>query len=92
MYKKFKFILDGVLIFFIFLVTTELGLRSIALYATLKKDILNSEKTGNHIKILTIGESTTADILAGAKPSDSWPRQMEAILNQRGYSVKVINE
>jgi hypothetical protein len=42
------------------------------------------------IRIVAIGESTTADFPSGSVKS--WPRVLEGILRQRGYAAQVFNE
>ncbi len=48
---------------------------------------ITNDKT---IKILTVGESTTADYWSSSEEG-SWPRQLDKMLKSKGYNAKVIN-
>lgn len=52
---------------------------------------LNGEVNPNaKIRILALGESTTADHFASARPG-AWPRQLQSKLQSEGYDVSVFN-
>jgi hypothetical protein len=70
------------------LVTIEIFMRVIGFTFTLSGQQLNQVfiEDSNKIRILTIGESTTA-----ATDPNNWPQQLENELNQNGYNVSVYN-
>ncbi|NOT77628.1 MAG: hypothetical protein HOP07_01345 [Bacteriovoracaceae bacterium] len=74
-----------------FLITIELGMRFTGTMILFTQDsrnnILLDDK--NLIRILTVGESTTADIFSGSMLS--WPRQLEKLLNSNGKKFRVYN-
>ena len=74
--QKIALILFG---FFLSIVILEIGLRlTVGIYLCLR-ELKNRERSGNNeYRILCLGESTT---LEGGR--DSYPAQLERILNQR---------
>ncbi len=78
---------------FIFLIVAELTFRIIGFilnYPSLKNNLIQSTDSGK-IKILALGESTTADSFAKGI-NKSWPIQLETLLNQKGLKARVYNE
>lgn len=78
-------------VIFLALIVTEFSLRFSG--ATIKKSLSQSYRItkddGRRFRILTLGESTTAEYFSGL---NSWPRQLEKRLNQAGISARIYNE
>lgn len=74
----------------VLLLIVEGVLRAAGWYVLREQERLNADPKGAaRIRIVTLGESTTAD--AGSLAATSWPRQLESRLIARGFSVKVTN-
>ena len=73
------------------LLCLELLVRGAAGASRSRQDRVNraSLAQGGSVRILCVGESTTAGI--GAAPEDSYPFQLGEILNARGLPVSVVN-
>lgn len=69
----------------------EVAMRLTGWIIFLPTQDLNREANLNaKIRILAIGESTTADHFASARPG-AWPRQLQSKLQSEGYDVSVFN-
>ena len=93
--KKWLFrrlILISLIIIFILFIF-ELILRSFGLILLLPQEKKNQiyKEDFSKIRILALGESTTADYFAPTE-AGAWPRQLERLLNQKGFPTRVYNE
>ncbi len=77
------------------LVSLEIGLRIVGYSLLLTKSHTNGPddigRNSKSIRILALGESTTATFFSPSK-NGAWPERMESLLRRRGYDVKVFNE
>jgi hypothetical protein len=76
------------------LFAAELLLRSFGLFLTLPSDTKNRILSGDssRLRILAIGESTSADFYSKDVPNGAWPRQLEIKLKESGINARVYNE
>lgn len=76
---------------FLALMVTEFTLRlsGAAIKKSLSQNNRITKDDGRRFRILTLGESTTAEYFSGL---NSWPRQLEKRLNQAGISARIYNE
>ncbi len=77
----------------LFLGLLEIGMRVLGLGALAEQGRNNKifPKDAQRLRIVTIGESTTADDFFSVPTLTSWPRQLELKLRQSGVDVRVYN-
>jgi lysophospholipase L1-like esterase len=85
--------LAGLVVCFVSLIGIELAMRAAGYFLQRPTNQLNlpSPEDEKKLRILAIGESTTADYFAGGK-TVAWPRQLEELLKKHGVSARVYNE
>jgi len=71
----------------------EVFLRLISFTLTLPSDVRNAVRPedAGKLRILTLGESTTADFFSDPE-AGAWPRRLERGLNEAGVPARVYNE
>lgn len=76
---------------FVSLTILKISFRFISFSITLSQSIRNQKHQNSTIKIVTLGESTTADFFSDNK-NYAWLRELERLLQEGGHSVQIINE